>query len=742
MKKISNLTLLSIAMFIAASISTSAKEAKIIFSETFNKPTSDLVINGWMLEGNTKTIDDNGKCLQVIGQDGKRTLSYIYVEVKPGKRYTISCQIKTEAISLERRRGATIFAEWVDQDRQYVPGGTYPMGKGGSSPWTAFTIPYTGVVPESVGAVKLYIGIESEGDGKAWFRNLVVEEYVDGLTLALEAPAERAVLTDRRPVLSWQQIDRDCQVILASDRSISKARQCFYVGSKASLLLPYFLDPGTTWYWQVQDITNLDRASGQKPYCSAVQSFSIAKDARPWPPIAASQFKWSKAPRPTLTSRIFGPDNMDVTVEIDDAAAEVVSFRDGLLTFKPLQDLSAAVHQITLHFTDRQGNTSIAVDDYSNINPGSHVSYKEGMTYVDDEAFFPIGAYSDPSDDPLAFSSLIEAGFNLAHSYVFEREETTDTLLDTAKKHLANAGENDIKIFLGMPRGWIRNQMHTEIKAWVSTLMTYPSLLAWYIMDEPADQNIGFQTIGNVTELIKRIDPFHPSLVAFATLVAQPSLLAQNYIERVDIVACDPYPLMRSKAFNTVEEWVVNCRNMAGETKPVWSIIEAFDADYDKGGVKRGQIDTFGPVTQPTYDQMKCQAFLSLSAGADGILFYWFSRRRDQTYDMKVDAPIVWASICKLVKELKAVTSFMTTPRRATKLSFTVPEPFRVWIRSNKEGETALAFINPLETTQRLKVHLPLGNKQLYAEGHVLQITDDLYESNFRPYETKVYIIK
>jgi hypothetical protein len=740
MKNITNLTLVGIFVFIAASVSMSAKETKVIFSETFNKPTSELALNGWTLDGNTKTVDDGGaNCLQVIGHDRKRTLSYVYFKVKPGKRYAISCQIKTEGISQDRRRGATIFAEWVDKDNQFVPGGTYPKGKGGSSPWADFTISYTGVVPESVDAVKLYVGVEGQGKGSAWFRNLVVEEYVDGLVLSLKKPADRAGLTDRRPMLSWQNIDRNCQVVIASNRSLSRKRQRFSVGSKDSLLLPYFLDAGTTWYWQVQETTKLDSASGQKPYCSEIQSFRIAKDARQWPPIAESQFKWSDAPRPTLISQILAPDDMDIKVDIDGSLAETISFQNGLLKFKPLQDISAAVHEISLHFTDSQGEQYTAVDDYSNVKPGSRVSYKEGMTYVNDEAFFPIGAYCDPSDDPLEFSGLVEAGFNFAHSYVFEREETTDTLMDTAKRHLEAAEKNDIKIFLGMPRGWTKKQMNPEIKEWVSTLMTYPSLTAWYIMDEPSHQNIGVQYIGNSTELIKRIDPFHPSMVAFQNLVARQSQLAKDYIERVDIVACDPYPLMRKKSFTTVDEWVINCRKMAGKTKPVWSIIEAFDADYDSGGIKRGQVAKYGPVTKPTYNQMKCQSFLSLSAGADGIIFYWMSRPR---YDMKKDAPAVWDSMCKLVKELQAVTSFMTTPRSFTKLSVKVPEPFRVWVRSNKKGETAIAFINPLEKAQSLKVSLPLGDKKLYAEGKIIQIEGGLYESDFKPYETKVYIIK
>jgi len=207
----------------------------------------------------------------------------------------------------------------------------------------------------------------------------------------------------------------------------------------------------------------------------------------------------------------------------------------------------------------------------------------------------------------------------------------------------------------------------------------------------------------------------------------------------VDIVGCDPYPLLRSKPFTTVGQWVKNCREMGGTSKPVWAIIEAFDADYDSGGIRRGKVEQYGPVTRPSYDQMKCQAFLSLAAGADGVIFYWMSRPR---YDMKKDAPSVWKSICTLVKELQAVESFMITPRSRTELSVEVPEPFRVWVRSNKNGETGVAFINPLDTQQNLRVEIELGRRRLFDGGNVLQVDDGVYESSFGPYETKVYMLK
>jgi len=713
-------------------------KAAVIFRESFDHPTSELVSNRWILGENTQTVDvDGAKCLEVINRDRDRSLSSIYVKVEPGKRYSVRCLIKTEGVVHPGRRGATIFAEWADKDRKFISGGLYPLGKGGTSPWDELNIRFTNIVPEYAGFLRVYVGID--GKGKAWFRDLVVEVCNNGLKLALEAPADKAVLRNARPLFSWKDIDKEYQLVIAGNRSLSKDRQLFSIGSQNSFLLPGFLDSGTTWYWQVQETTLVKEDSDQNFYCSEVQSFNIAKSARKWPALVESHYKWSDAPKPMLMTRVFAPDKVDIEVDIDGERAEILSYKDGILTFTPQQSLAAAIHSISYTFRDSQGESSTASDSYSNVKPGSHVSYKQGITYVDNEAFFPIGAYCDPSDDPANFAGLVEAGFNLAHSYVFEREDAYDGMMDTARMHLDAAQRNDIKIFLGMPRGWIRKQNNPEIEKYVSSLMAYPALLSWYIMDEPAPQNIGVHAIRNAAEAIRRIDPFHPSLVAFCVMVDAQSQSAKEYIKPLDIIGCDPYPLMRNKPFSTVERWVENCRAMGGSNKPVWSIIEAFDADYDSGGIKRGNVKQFGPVIKPTYDQMKCQAFLSLAAGADGIIFYWMSRHR---YDMKQDAPVVWASICQLVKELQAVTSFMTTPRSVTTLSVTVPEPFRVWIRSNSEGETAIAFINPLETQQHLKVKLDLGAKALFADGEMLPTHDGLYESTFRPYETEVYIVK
>jgi hypothetical protein len=721
-----------------AQVKTVDSHDTVVFSESFDRPASALRSSHWILEGTTSTVEDDGRqCLEVINSDRERSLSYIYVNVDPGKRYSVRCLVKTEAVLASRRRGATVFAEWVDRDKAFIPGGSYPMGKKESCPWETFEIGFSNISPEHAGFLKLYIGID--GKGKAWFRDLVVEEYNDGLQLVLNNPVNEAVLKDRRPVLSWEQVDRNCQLVTASNPSLSEDRKCYSVGTRNRLLLPYFLGNGTTWYWQVQETTVEKEVPGRKPYCSVVQSFNISDQAQEWPPLVDSQYDWSDQPRPELTTRVLGPEDMDIEVAIDGERAEVVAFTGSALTFRALRALAPAVHDIKFTFINKEGERFSTADSYSNIQPKSRVSYRQGITYVDNEAFFPIGAYCDPSDDPTEFSGLVEAGFNLAHSYVFEREDAYDSLMDTAKAHLAAAQQHDIKIFLGMPRGWIRKQKSREITEYVSSLMTYPALLSWYLMDEPAPQNVGAQAIKNVAEVIKGVDPFHPSLVAFSVIVAEKSQTAREYIGAVDIIGCDPYPLLRRKPFITVDKWVANCREMGGITKPVWSIIEAFDADYDSGGIRRGQVKQYGPVVKPTYDQMKCQAFLSLSAGSDGLIFYWMSQHR---YRMKEDAPAVWVSICKLTRELRAVTSFMTTPRSKTVLSVKVPDPFRVWVRSNGEGSTAVAFINPLDTQQHLKVELDLGSKRLFDGDRLVHLSDGIYKSPFRPYETKLYVVK
>ncbi|MBT3191461.1 MAG: hypothetical protein HN341_02790 [Verrucomicrobia bacterium] len=710
----------------------------VVFSESFNRPASVLRSDHWVLEGNTKTVEDDGlQCLEVMNSDRERLLSYVYVKVDPGKRYSARCLVRTEAVLASRRRGATIFAEWVDRDRAFIPGGSYPMGKAGSSPWGKFNIEFTNVSPEQAGFLKLYIGID--GKGKAWFRDLVVAEYSDGLQLVLNEPGNGAVLEHRRPVLSWKGMGRACQLVTASNPSLSKDRTCYSVGLRNQLLLPHFLGNETTWYWQVQETTATKGTPGQKPYCSKTQAFKISKQAQEWPPLVDSQYEWSADPKPELATRVIGPEDMSVEVDIDGERAEVMAFTGNVLKFRALRSLSPAVHNIKFTFTNRQGERFSACDSYSNIQPQSRVSYREGITHIDDEAFFPIGAYCDPSDDPAEFSGVVEAGFNLAHSYVFEREDAYDALMDTARAHLVAAQEHDIKVFLGMPRGWIRKQNGPEITKYVSSLMTYPALLSWYLMDEPAPQGVGVQDVQHAAEAIRGIDPFHPSFVAFSVMVAGQSQTAREYIESVDIIGCDPYPLLRKKPFDTVEQWVENCREMGGKEKPVWAIIEAFDADYDSGGIGRGEVKKYGPVVKPTYDQMKCQAFLSLSGGADGLIFYWMSQHR---YRMKEDAPAVWASICRLTKELQSVTSFMTTPRSSTRLPVAVPDPFRVWVRSNEKGDTAIAFINPLDTKQHLKVRLDLGSKQLCDGEEVMRLNGGVYESHFRPYETKVYVVK
>ena len=707
---------------------TANPSGKCIYSENFDCSTSKLRSDGWILAGKTKlTVIDGKKCLEVANHKRVKILPFMYLKVEPGKRYTISCLIKTENV-VQASRGATIFAEWEDKNKQYTPGGTYLMGFKGSSPWTPLKIVSTNIAPESVRYMKLYTALE--GKGKAWFRNLVVSEYNGWQKLPLLEPADKTILKISRPSFSWKKINKKCQLILATNKIFTQNRMVFNVGNSNSFLLPEFLSKDKTWYWQVQENT----IGANSVYRSDIRSFKIAKNASDWPVLIKPEYKWSDKYKPVLSARVTGSQNIKINVDIDDIPAKNISFQDGILKFIPGKDLTAGIHKIKFLCKNESDEQFTVHNIYSNIKPKNKVSFKKGIISIDDKPFFPIGAYCDLSKSymDLEFRGLKEAGFNLVHSYVFEGKSS----IPKAIKYLNAAEKYNLKVFMGIQRDWVKAQNNAKMTKYISEVMKFPALLAWYLYDEPAYRKVTVAQLKNVYELVKTLDPFHPTYVAFTHLIARKSRLAKEYTGCCDIIGSDPYPIMFKKPFTLVERWTQNCRYFIGEDRPVWTIIEAFEHKYSKLGKYKKE---YGPVTSPTYMQMKCECFMALSAGADGIIFFWMPIRY---YNIEKDAPTVWAGVAKVVKELKAIKSFMTTPRKYTKFSVKVPKTFRVWARSNMKGETAIAFINPLEKTQSLKIRLPLGVKKLYTGGRIVQLKNNLYKSSFAPYETKVYIIK
>ena len=466
-------------------------------------------------------------------------------------------------------------------------------------------------------------------------------------------------------------------------------------------------------------------------FASKVNSFTIAKDAKHWPVLIKSEYKWSDAPCPELTVEVIGDQDVIIRASVDGEECEQISFSNSRFVFRPIVNLNQGVHKCEFDIENTTGEMVSISNNYCNVLPGSRVTFKNRITYVDGKPFFPIGCYRDPSDQLVNFSGIREAGFNFSHSYEFHHGNCT---VENAKKYLKAAQDNDIKIFMSFRRSWIRNKENDQIENFIGALMKYPALLCWYVFDEPILHKMPVQLLESANRTIKQIDPFHPTMLVSHT-VDTISKTLERYAAVTDIFSCDPYPCENYSDLSMVHSWVSNCRKMVGPSRPVWAVLEAFDNEFWKKGKYYGKLRKYGPVKKPTYEKLRCMTYLALSASADGIIYYWLPK---YAYNIRKDAPEVWNGLSRMVKELKSLESFMLYPDNNS-VNLKVSTPIYYWCRSNKEGVMALALINADQTAHTISIATSQLKGAIYLDKKLIKPNANKLTVSLQPYEVKLF---
>jgi len=126
----------------------------------------------------------------------------------------------------------------------------------------------------------------------------------------------------------------------------------------------------------------------------------------------------------------------------------------------------------------------------------------------------------------------------------------------------------------------------------------------------------------------------------------------RQYIDSIDITGCDEYPIHeKEKQPASVADYTERYKAI-GRGRPVWMVLQAFAWGNLKGYSAEA-------VTYPTFDETRLMAYLALTHGARGIL-YWGS-----AYVPGEDASFR-DSILAMTSELSALQPFLVAPEDKT----------------------------------------------------------------------------
>ncbi len=293
----------------------------------------------------------------------------------------------------------------------------------------------------------------------------------------------------------------------------------------------------------------------------------------------------------------------------------------------------------------------------------------DGFTLIDGKPFFPIGIFgvrkasqnSNSFDN--AFASLKAAGFNLAHTYLWKREEQDfQEYLDASARH---------GIWL------LDNPAWQEL--YVPAERDRPNILAWYLADD-ASRHWKPDSLRMRSGLCAALDG-HTHLSAQADSLGNGARTRYaDFIHSTDVFLPEIYTVCASEVVGNEVLFVGSqmrtifreLREAGSPVKSIWALLQHFTG---YGGWKRF----------PTRAEQRAMTYLAIVRGAHGVMWYTYVGPEDDAKGAgAARIPEHWEDLASVTRELASIQNDLAAPN--------VPEQPAVEI---VEGDKADGFGDP-----------------------------------------------
>ncbi len=232
---------------------------------------------------------------------------------------------------------------------------------------------------------------------------------------------------------------------------------------------------------------------------------------------------------------------------------------------------------------------------------------------LDGKPFFPLGLYIiTPAEKDI--DRIESAGFNCLLPYALVNKKTLDYIDSKNLKVIYNVQ--------GKIPGSPESEKNASFEKLISELKQHRSIIAWYINDEVPLARLSELIYRR--DLLEKLDPERPTL----TVLCQLNEIGY-YLQSLDIVGTDPYPIPKKPAFMAAE-WTRLTGEGSMNCHAVWQVPQMFNWAAHRGDPKMKKI-----YRAPTYNEMRGMAWMCIANGANGLLFYSYHslQHLDKTID-------------------------------------------------------------------------------------------------------------
>lgn len=246
-----------------------------------------------------------------------------------------------------------------------------------------------------------------------------------------------------------------------------------------------------------------------------------------------------------------------------------------------------------------------------------------------------------------------------------------------------------------------------------------PSLLAWYLIDEPEEHGATPADVKKMYDALKARDGGHPIGITHDMLIGPP-----KYKGSCDFTMTDNYPVTKDRDWplKAVGDLVDAPRAVHGAGWPNFTFIQTFGGPDSDGG----------KWAVPLPHEVRFMAFDALIHRADGIFYfsYW------------PQAPITWASLAGLNADIERLVPWLIAEGEEVKSS---ADDVNVEIRTKRIGQSWMilaANTSPrrIETTLRAP-GVESATLRSAFENETIAAAKGQWPARLGAYETKAWLI-
>ena len=318
---------------------------------------------------------------------------------------------------------------------------------------------------------------------------------------------------------------------------------------------------------------------------------------------------------------------------------------------------------------------------------------RHNRTVVDGKPFFPLGAYVNHIDwnGETNLSVYCQAPFNCILPYALPQNREC---LDLCRERNLMVIASVYHVWARTRNAWVKSEEEEEpfLRQAAALCASHPAMLAWYLYDELPTAMLPRMVKRQC--LMREIDPDHPTLGCVCSVDEM-----RDYMPTFDVVGSDPYPIGREQIkalpISLAADWTRKTRRGTFGARAMWQIPQMFDWDWFR---KEGNPKF------PTYDEFRNMSYQCVAEGANGLVYYHFTKclQNDDKFGEH------WPYVCAALREIaSSIPVFLLDPGPAPASAPNDEMPLRTWRGGGSTWVLAVnATRNPLSTEVEFKESL------------------------------------